>query len=823
MGFDKRSAAKKYQPREDDTLAIIAERETAAGNPVTEEELARFNFGTAEVDTVEEHLRDRLGARKRGADNRFVMTPDLVGELLIPLAFQKAGLSTEQTHTLKVKAQAAPPPQFLECCSIPGVTFDFDKSFIRPTVVEVLKPLQEAVDRHPDARIMIFGHTDKVGSESYNKALSERRAKSVFAFITNDAGTWEALYNQESWGIRVVQQLLKDFGDPFDPGEPDGVQGPKTTAAIKEYQGARGLTVDGVAGPTTRKKMFTEYMTSKHDLKLTADQFMDPKHMGCGEFNPQVETDEANEANRRVTLFLFDQSRLPVLPCKTTDLAPCKKQMQQPLPRFKESFHCSFFDSIAHKCQCEGPGPTPKKLTVKIVSPKTDRKQFINLPEDAAHEELGRKVVIKAQVDPPTAGVTVHWAFEEHSTLKWKTVDKASFKASLLGTALQAGFGAPGTKNTTSTTDGAGNTQVDFQLSRYGGDDYIVRAGLSLAEAQGKTAGDAAAKLTVFRRVWFQMTRDEGLAVPDVPNSRAAYDRVSAELVTATEKKFKKADAPPRTYYPEFMMIPPSASDKEVAVIGSHNKVAFQGNLIVEADKPLKAHLIVCEHQWDEGPLTGQVVVQIDKSPSDEIAMGAAVFSPPLSGNLVATGKWETLDGSKSGPLADADILVQKGRTNRGRVRVQLPAVAPTPTAAAKIKVTLKLRAASGPFLGESGSPHMLIVFQPSDPVDFQNTVAHEIMHGLNQTVRAGKQPDGMIDHPNEYTGHGGSGSHCNTVLDAAGKQVKGTEATVSGQKVFTTGVCAMFHAKDKTCINRFCDTCEPYLRGEDWTKFVVG
>jgi peptidoglycan hydrolase-like protein with peptidoglycan-binding domain len=38
--------------------------------------------------------------------------------------------------------------------------------------------------------------------------------------------------------------------------KPDGDFGPKSTAALKAWQTANGLTADGVVGPVTWKKMF---------------------------------------------------------------------------------------------------------------------------------------------------------------------------------------------------------------------------------------------------------------------------------------------------------------------------------------------------------------------------------------------------------------------------------------------------------------------------------------------------------------------------------------------------------------------------------------
>lgn len=366
MGFETRTHAKPYMPQEGDTLERIAERETANGNPITEEDLALFNFGTDDPDTIDECLRDELGCRKRDADNRFVIADDDTGrgELKIPLPFSREGLALDREHTLRTRRLIS-VPQFLGCATIPGITFEFDTSFVRPSVVNAIKKVEEALAAHPAAKVMVFGHTDKVGSDLYNKALSERRARSMYAFITDDVAEWERLYSEEGWGIKVVQLILKDLGGAFDPGVIDGVNGPQTQQAVKNYQGARGLSVDGVAGPQTRKKLFADYMTGKHDVTLTPDQFMDPKHMGCGEFNPVRPTEDPCEANRRVTFLLFDPRRLPHLPCQIGGIGPCQKQMTQRSPRFKESFGCSFYDSLARRCAQEVPVPTKYTLTLE--------------------------------------------------------------------------------------------------------------------------------------------------------------------------------------------------------------------------------------------------------------------------------------------------------------------------------------------------------------------------------------------------------------------------------------------------------------------------
>jgi len=69
------------------------------------------------------------------------------------------------------------------------VEFDFDSSTIRPEFKVVLDNLGRAL-KGPlkDAVIKIVGHTDSIGDEDYNQALSERRAQAVAAFLRDRHG-----------------------------------------------------------------------------------------------------------------------------------------------------------------------------------------------------------------------------------------------------------------------------------------------------------------------------------------------------------------------------------------------------------------------------------------------------------------------------------------------------------------------------------------------------------------------------------------------------------------------------------------------------------
>lgn len=64
-----------------------------------------------------------------------------------------------------------------------SILFDFDSDRIRPESKPVLDELAQILARHSDWKLDIVGHTDNVGSDTYNLTLSERRAKSTLTAL----------------------------------------------------------------------------------------------------------------------------------------------------------------------------------------------------------------------------------------------------------------------------------------------------------------------------------------------------------------------------------------------------------------------------------------------------------------------------------------------------------------------------------------------------------------------------------------------------------------------------------------------------------------
>ena len=68
---------------------------------------------------------------------------------------------------------------------LPTVTFEFNSYRLTPQAERQLDELGKALsmEAFKDSRFVIAGHTDAVGSDSYNQKLSQQRAETVVEFL----------------------------------------------------------------------------------------------------------------------------------------------------------------------------------------------------------------------------------------------------------------------------------------------------------------------------------------------------------------------------------------------------------------------------------------------------------------------------------------------------------------------------------------------------------------------------------------------------------------------------------------------------------------
>ncbi len=64
-----------------------------------------------------------------------------------------------------------------------GILFATDSATVNPSIQNDLYAVADNLNKYPNTRVEVIGHTDNTGSAAYNQDLSERRAASVAAFL----------------------------------------------------------------------------------------------------------------------------------------------------------------------------------------------------------------------------------------------------------------------------------------------------------------------------------------------------------------------------------------------------------------------------------------------------------------------------------------------------------------------------------------------------------------------------------------------------------------------------------------------------------------
>ena len=485
-------------------------------------------------------------------------------------------------------------------------------------------------------------------------------------------------------------------------------------------------------------------------------------------------------------------------------------------------------------------------------------RQFINLGQDPEGQpkrrpDYGRKLLFRARVErsdgakDALGGHKVNFTFArtDGPNRTDPSGEPAVWDATDLTGAQREGFNAEGgDKEASASTEADGWTgQVAFHLSQFGGDAFTVTATLDKSvRGAAASAPIASTAYQGWRRFWYQLSHATGFAAVQPTAGEAAYAEVFADMSHANTRTFAKADFPAdlqdRTFNREFQF-KAGGGTAVVCNIGTGNVDEFYTNpklmLVKQPDQPLKDIAIACEYQIDpEG--TTALLEETLTSASKTVTLaggtnGIEIVSDPPVGpglDLVAHGEYATTKTpwTPLGTLGEADVTVEQARTTTMDVKITLPAGAPTPTAAAPVHVRLQVEGGSS-YLGWAPSKGGVVAVyvpgtkaeDPKSEEDFNDTVAHEFAHQFNLPPREGTAEPSLKDHPHQYVGHGGSGSHCRHGATVAPGPVDWQDAS-EDTPVPDDGDCLVYHQYSDDCAHVFCPICKPHAQLNRMDKF---
>jgi OOP family OmpA-OmpF porin len=80
------------------------------------------------------------------------------------------------------------------------VKFDFDKAQVKEESYGDIKNLADFMKQYPQTSTTVEGHTDSVGTDTYNQQLSEKRASAVREVLVNQYGVEGERVNAAGYG-----------------------------------------------------------------------------------------------------------------------------------------------------------------------------------------------------------------------------------------------------------------------------------------------------------------------------------------------------------------------------------------------------------------------------------------------------------------------------------------------------------------------------------------------------------------------------------------------------------------------------------------------
>lgn len=132
---------------------------------------------------------EQLAAR---AEREIASCPALPAPAAAPVAVPVDGDDDRDgVSNSKDRCPNTPPParvdaegcEFKDELRLPGVVFATDSAELLPDSFAVLDGAVATLARYPRLRIEVAGHTDSRGADAYNRALSQRRAAAVRAWL----------------------------------------------------------------------------------------------------------------------------------------------------------------------------------------------------------------------------------------------------------------------------------------------------------------------------------------------------------------------------------------------------------------------------------------------------------------------------------------------------------------------------------------------------------------------------------------------------------------------------------------------------------------
>lgn len=148
------------------------------------------------------------------------------GALGFMLCKEEVPPAVEAQEPITEQEEVSPPepiveePKIIEKIVLNALWFDFDSAVVKPELFPVLDEAVAIIQKHPEKKVIIEGHTCWVGTEDYNEGLSLRRAASVKKYLIEK-------------GIDPERLITKGYGEKRPIGDNSTSEGRRMNRRVE--------------------------------------------------------------------------------------------------------------------------------------------------------------------------------------------------------------------------------------------------------------------------------------------------------------------------------------------------------------------------------------------------------------------------------------------------------------------------------------------------------------------------------------------------------------------------------------------------------------
>lgn len=164
----------------DQTEVLVSVVNAETNEPIVKAEILVYDEDEDEVDAIKTDLAGEAGTIVLAN-----MDYDLqVNKEDYESATKRISAEGEQ---MTVEIKLTPIEEIIKerSISLENTFFEFDSAKIRPEAALELDGVADVMNKYEDIRIKVISHTDRRGTQAYNKTLSEERAKSTIEYLVS--------------------------------------------------------------------------------------------------------------------------------------------------------------------------------------------------------------------------------------------------------------------------------------------------------------------------------------------------------------------------------------------------------------------------------------------------------------------------------------------------------------------------------------------------------------------------------------------------------------------------------------------------------------